>query len=91
MSYDNKQYRYFIVTYSAQADGSMHEAVRVDERVRTRDRNSANVILDFKEKRIEKLRLAEFNRSQSDWDLVSEYYREQHPDLIKRLEKDTSV
>jgi hypothetical protein len=88
MNYDNKKYRYFIVTYAAQADGSMHEAVRVDERVRARDRNSANVILDFKERRIEKLRLAEFNRSQSEWDLVSEYYREQHPDLIKRLEND---
>jgi hypothetical protein len=88
MNYDNKQYRYFIVTYAQQADGSMHEAVRVDERVRQRDRNRANVILDFKEKRIEKLRLAEFNRSMSEWDLVRDYYQDQHPDLIKRLEKD---
>jgi len=91
MNYDNKQYRYFIVTYAQQADGSMHEAVRVDERVRQRDRNRANVILDFKEKRIEKLRLAEFNRSMSEWSLVRDYYHEQHRDLIERLERDTSA
>ena len=88
--YDNKKYRYFIVTYSYQPDGSMNEAVRVDERVRKQDMLRANVILDFKEKRIEKLRLAEHNRSMSEWDLVREYYHEQHKDLIERLEKDSS-
>lgn len=88
MNYDNKQYRYFIVTYSYQADGSMNESVRVDERVRKQDMLRANVILDFKEKKIEKLRLAEHNRSMSEWNLVREYYHEQHKDLIERLERD---
>lgn len=90
MSYDNKKYRYFIVTYSAQADGSMHEAVRVDERVRKQDLLRANVILDFKNKSIDKLRLADRNRTMSEWELVREYYHEQHKDLIERLERDNS-
>ena len=90
MNYDNKKYRYFIATYTYQADGSMNEAVRVDERVRKQDLLRANVILDFKEKRIEKLRLAEFNRSMSDWNLVRDYYADEHKDLIERLERDTA-
>jgi hypothetical protein len=88
MNYDNKKYRYFIVTYSHMPDGSMNEAVRVDERVRKQDMLRANVILDFKEQRIEKLRLADHNRSMSEWNLVREYYHEQHKDLIDRLERD---
>ena len=88
--YDNKKYRYFIATYTYQADGSMNEAVRVDERIRKQDLLRANVILDFKEKKIEKLRLAEHDRSMSEWDLVREYYYEQHKDLIERLERDSA-
>lgn len=89
--YDNKKYRYFIATYSYMPDGSMNEAVRVDERVRKVDLQRANVILDFKKKKIEKLRVADRNRSLSDWDLVLAYYREQHKDLIERLERDTAA
>lgn len=81
-------YRYLTVRYMHKADGNIDEAVRVDNRLRDKDYTSANVILDFKEKKVLKSRLGGEVGSK-DWDTVRGYYAEHYADLIKNLEKDS--
>jgi hypothetical protein len=45
---------------------------------------SANVILDFKEKKVVKARLNE--ALQRDWDLLRNYFHQVYPQVIEQLE-----
>ena len=77
--------RYFVVTYIQKPDGQYDEQVSVLERNLTNKVNiSANVILDFKEKKVVKARLNE--ALQRDWDLLRNYFHQVYPQVIEQLE-----
>lgn len=76
--------RYFIVTYMQKADGRIDEVVTVSKNLKHRDLVSANIILDYKEKKIFKCRVGD-RRVESDWQQLDDYYKEYYPDIIKQL------
>ena len=77
--------RYFVVTYIQKPDGQYDEQVQVLEKNLTNKVNvTANVILDFKEKKVVKARLNE--ALQRDWDLLRNYFHQVYPQVIEQLE-----
>lgn len=78
--------RYFVVTYIQKADGQFDESVQVVEKNLTNKINvTASVILDFKERKVVKARLAE--AIPKDWDLIRNYYHSYYGVVIDQLEK----
>lgn len=76
--------RYLFVTYYRQPDGKIDEATAVATRVRTKDLQTVNVILDFKELRVVKCSL-EAAVVPKDWDRIVSFYYQHYPAIIERL------
>jgi regulator of sigma D len=79
--------RYFIITYVRKANGQIDEQAAVAKKIKPRDVQTANVIMDFKYKKVEKL-VIEGNVMERDWDKLYSYYKQIYPAIIERLEKE---
>ena len=79
--------RYFIATYVNKPDGTYDEAVKVDKNLKNKDLAAANVIMDFKERKVLKLRLDNGQVGEKDWGRVWVYYHTHYKDLIDMLDK----
>jgi hypothetical protein len=76
--------RYFIITYYTKPDGRIDEETQVSTRIRPRDIQCANVILDFKLQRVEKA----WMNGQSmprDWERIVMYYMQHYESTFQRL------
>jgi hypothetical protein len=83
--------RYMLFTYIKKPDGKIDEQVQMSNKLKERDITTCNVILDFKEKTVEKASI-DGTTIPRDWTTIVEYYREHYSDLIEDLEKhNTSV
>jgi hypothetical protein len=78
--------RYLLITYFKKADGRVDEQVEVTATLKARDLQTANIILDFKEKKVEKAYI-EGNTIPHEWERIEEYYHQVYPDLIEDLRK----
>lgn len=76
--------RYMILTYYRQANGKIDEVMAVAKRVKDRDWQSANIILDFKEQQVLKCSI-EGNTIPKDWETVVGYYYEYYKNIMERL------
>ncbi len=76
--------RYLILTYYKKADGKIEESMEVSKRLKTRDIQTANVILDFKELRVEKCQMGGV-QVPKDFHRIVEYYMQHYENIIKRL------
>lgn len=76
--------RYLILTYYRKPNNQIDEAMAVSKRLKTRDIQCANVILDFKLQRVEKCSMDGVNVPK-DWDRVVSYYYQHYPNVIERL------
>ena len=76
--------RYLILTYYTKADGRIEESMEVSKRLKTRDIQTANVILDFKELRVEKCHMGGV-QVPKDFNRIVEYYMQHYENIIKRL------
>ena len=76
--------RYLLLTYFYQATGKIDEGMTVTNRVRTKDWQTASVILDFKEQKVLKASLRE-NTIPKDWDRIISYYYPFYPAIMERL------
>ena len=65
--------RYLMLTYFYQANGKIDEGMAVTNRVRTKDWQTASVILDFKELKVLKASLRD-TTIPKDWDRIVGYY-----------------
>lgn len=79
--------RYLILTYYKKPDGKIEEAMEVSTRLRTRDIRCANVILDFKELKVEKASMGGVTVPR-DFNRIVEYYMQHYENVIKRLFKE---
>lgn len=77
--------RYFLITYVTKPGGQIDEMVTVSKKVKTIDLQTCNVIMDYKEKKIEKC-VIEGKSIDSDWERLDSYYRQLYPNIIERLE-----
>ena len=76
--------RYFIITYYTKPDGRIDEETQVSTRIRPRDMQCANIILDFKLQRVEKA----WMNGQSmprDWERIVMYYMQHYQSTFQRL------
>lgn len=76
--------RYLMLTYFYQASGKIDEGMTVTTRVRTRDWQTASVILDFKEQKVLKASLRD-TTIPKDWDRIVGYYYPFYPAIMERL------
>jgi hypothetical protein len=61
--------RYLILTYYTQANGKIDEAMTVANKIRRKDWQTANVILDFKEQKVLTARMHDTSIPK-DWEVV---------------------
>jgi hypothetical protein len=76
--------RYLLLTYYTKASGQIDEVMTVSKKIKTRDWQTANVILDFKDQKV----LAASVRGMTatrDWDTVVSYYYKHYSATIERM------
>jgi hypothetical protein len=78
--------RYLIINYYRRPNGQMDEVVTVAKRVRTRDIQSAAVILDFKTRTVVKCSM-DGVVVPKDWQRIRDFYHQHYSQVIVDLEK----
>ena len=81
--------RYLLITYVKKPNGQIDEQVEVSNNVKPKDIQICNVILDFKEKSVNKC-IIEGKSISQDWAQLSGYYKQVYPAVIERLEAEAS-
>ena len=76
--------RYLMLTYYYQATGKIDEGMTVATKVRTKDWQTASVILDFKELRVLKASLRDTNIPKN-WERIVGYYYPFYTNIMERL------
>jgi hypothetical protein len=76
--------RYLLLTYFYQANGKIDEGMTVSTKVRTKDWQTANVILDFKEQKVLKASVRD-SAIPKDWDRIVGYYYQFYASTFERL------
>jgi hypothetical protein len=76
--------RYLLLTYYTKPDGRIDEAMTVATKIKTRDWQTVNVILDFKELKVLKCSVGGVTAAK-DWDRVVSTYYEHYSNIIERL------
>ena len=76
--------RYLLLTYFYQANGKIDEAMTIATKIKTRDHQTVNVILDFKELKVIKAAMNNVTVPK-DWDRIVGYYYQHYSATIERL------
>jgi len=78
--------RYLVITFLRKPDGKIDEQVEITKTLKERDITTANIILDFKEKKVQKSTI-QGQVIDTDWDTIVAHYKQIYPDYIEELEK----
>ena len=78
--------RYLIIDYYRRPNGQMDEVVTVAKRTRTRDIQSAAVILDFQTQSVVKCSMDGIVVPK-DWQRIRDFYHQHYSQIINDLEK----
>lgn len=76
--------RYLFLTYYRKPDGKIDEVLSLSTKVRTKDWQTVNVILDFKELKVLKAHM-EDKTVPKEWERVVSFYYQHYPATIERL------
>ena len=76
--------RYLFLTYYTKSDGKIDESMVLSKRIRARDWQTVNVMLDFKELKVLKCSLGD-SQVPKDWDRIVSYYFQHYSATIERL------
>lgn len=76
--------RYFAITFVKRPNGQIDESTQTLNKLKTRDLQEANVILDFKDEKILKCRMTEGNIP-VDWNTVVGYYSKHYGNTFAQL------
>ena len=76
--------RYLILTYYKKPDGKIDESMTVAKKIKLRDIQTSNVILDFKELKVVQASMSGVNVPR-DFNRIVEYYMQHYESTIKRL------
>lgn len=76
--------RYLLLTYYHKPNGQIDEAMTIATKVKTRDHQMVNVILDFKELKVLKCTMHD-TTIPKDWDRIVSYYYKYYTATIERL------
>lgn len=78
--------RYFLITYVRKPNGQIDEQAQVARNLKMKDHQMCNVILDFKDKKVEKC-IIEGKKVDTDWEKMYDYYKKVYPNVIEQIEK----
>ena len=78
--------RYLFITYVRKPNGQIDEQVAYGKTIKQRDLQNCNIIVDYRNRTIEKC-VIEGKRVDTDFERLNEYYREVYPSLIEQLER----
>jgi hypothetical protein len=76
--------RYLLLTYYTKPSGQIDEVMTVTRRLKTRDWQTANVILDFKDCKVLTASVQGMSATR-DWDTVVGYYYKHYAATIERM------
>jgi hypothetical protein len=76
--------RYLLLTYYTKPNGKIDEAMTIATKIKTRDHQTVNVILDFKDLKVLKCSMGE-TAVPKDWDRIVGYYYQHYSATIERL------
>ena len=76
--------RYFCITFVKRPNGQIDESTQTLNKLRTRDLQEANVMLEFKEEKILLWRMTEGNIA-VEWNTVVGYYSKHYGDTFAQL------
>jgi len=76
--------RYLLLTYYTKPSGKIDEAMTIATKLRPRDWQTTNVILDFKEQKVLLCSVAGIT-AKKDWDTIVSYYYQHYAATIERL------
>ena len=79
--------RYLLLTYYRKSSGKIDEAMTITRNLKLRDRQMANVILDFKTLAVVKCNM-DGVVVPKDWDRIVSYYYKHYSATIERLFKE---
>ena len=79
--------RYLLVTYVKKADGKIDELVGIGKKIKKADHQTVNIIMDFKERVVDKC-IIDGNRVDTDWDNLYAYYKGVYPAIVDRLSEE---
>jgi hypothetical protein len=76
--------RYLLLTYYTKSSGKIDEVMTLTKRLKTRDWQTSNVILDFRDQKVLTCSVAGMS-GDKDWDRVVGYYYQHYAATIERL------
>lgn len=76
--------RYLLLTYYKTPSGKIDEGMVVSKRLRNKDIQTCNVILDFKEQKVVTCSM-DGVIVPKNWDRIVSYYYQHYPNVIERL------
>ena len=76
--------RYLFLTYYTKPDGKIDESMQLSNKVRRRDWQTVNVMLDFKDLKVLKCSMGDA-LVPKDWDRIVSYYFKHYSATIERL------
>jgi hypothetical protein len=76
--------RYLLLTYYTKPSGQIDEVMTIANKIKTRDWQTANVILDFKEQKVLAASVKGMTATR-DWDIIVSYYYKHYSATIERL------
>jgi hypothetical protein len=75
-----------LITYYKKAGGQIDEQVEISRNLKPKDHSTCNVIMDFKEKKVEKC-VIEGQTLTKEWNQLRDYYFKVYPDVVEKIEK----
>lgn len=76
--------RYLLLTYYTKPSGKIDEVMTIAKRLKPKDWQMTNVILDFKEQKVLLCSVAGLTATR-DWDTIVSYYYKHYAATIERL------
>jgi hypothetical protein len=76
--------RYLLLTYYTKPTGQIDEVMTVAKKIKPRDWQTANVILDFKEQQVLAASVKGMTATR-DWDTIVSYYYKHYAATIERM------
>ena len=76
--------RYLLLTYITRPTGKIDEVMTISRRLKTRDWQMTNVILDFKQQQVLLCSVGGITANK-DWDTIVSYYYKHYGATIERL------
>ena len=76
--------RYLLLTYITKPDGKIDEMMTIATKIKKRDWQTVNVMLDFKEQQVLLCSVAGIT-AKKDWDTIVSYYYQHYAHTIERL------